>query len=90
MKNEHILSLLEETAERFGVKLRYEDLKKGEVDTQGGSFVLKGERYIFIHKNLPLLEKVRVLEEELAKLDFSDVYIIPEVRDRLEKIKTTI
>lgn len=87
MNNEHLLSLLEETAERCGIKLRYEDLKRGGVDTQGGSFLLKGERYIFIHKNLPLIEKVRVLEEELSEIDLSDVYIMPEIRERLEKIK---
>lgn len=87
MKSEHLLSLLEETAEKLGVKLRYEDLKKGEVDTQGGSFVLKGERHIFIHKNLSTVEKARVLEEALAEMDDSNIYIAPEIRDRLEKIK---
>ena len=87
MKSEHILPILEETAEKLGIRLRYEDLKKGEVDTQGGSFVLKGEKYVFVHKYLPAGEKVRVIEEALAEMDTSYIHIAPEIRERLERVR---
>ncbi|MBI5286838.1 MAG: hypothetical protein HY878_04510 [Deltaproteobacteria bacterium] len=87
MKEERLLSILEEAVERLSIKLRYEDLKKGEVDTQGGDFVLKGKRYIFVHKSLPVSEKVRVLMEVLAGLPLDDIHLPPEVRERLERIR---
>ncbi len=58
MNNDSILSILEETAEMLTIKLDYEDLRKGVVNTDGGIFTLKGDRRILIHKGLGVKEKV--------------------------------
>lgn len=87
MNQERLLSLLEEAVERLSIKLNYEDLKKGEVNTTGGFFILKGERHILVHKSLPVHEKIRVLMEVLAGLDLEGIHLPPEVREGLERIK---
>lgn len=80
--------MLEETAERLTVKLEYDDLRKGEVNTPGGTFVLKGKRHILVHKHLTLKEKIEVLTDILGDLDdIEGVHLPPEVRRKLEAAK---
>ncbi|MDP2681965.1 MAG: hypothetical protein Q8P28_04040 [Deltaproteobacteria bacterium] len=87
MKDEIILPLLEEAAEKLTIKVSYDDLRKGEVNTPGGSFVLKGERRIIIHKKLYTGEKVDILMELLSEMDFEGIHLPVEIRERLDRIK---
>ena len=84
MKDNELLELLEETAEKLSVRLEYDDLKKGEIDTHGGSFLLRGARHILIHKHLTVAEKVDVLTELLSQMDTEAINLAPELRTRLE------
>ena len=83
MKNETVLQLLEDAAERLDIKLSYEDLRKGEVSTPGGLFLLRGEKRIIIHRGLPPADRVEVLAEILSGVDSTGVHLPPEVRERL-------
>ncbi|MDH4101496.1 MAG: hypothetical protein OEV28_13085 [Nitrospirota bacterium] len=87
MKNEILLQKLEEIAEKLSVKLTYEDLRKGEVNTHGGIFRLRSEKRIIVHKNLTIDEKIDVLIEILASLDTNDVHLAPEIRELLDSAK---
>ena len=87
MKDETILPLLEEAAEKLTIKVSYDDLRKGEVNTPGGFFVLKGERRIIIHKKLYTGEKVDILMELLSEMDFEGIHLPVEIRERLDRIK---
>jgi len=84
MKDEAILHALEETAEKLSVKLSYEDLRRGAVNTPGGAFRLKGERRILIHRGLTTREKIDLLARLLSGMDIESVHLPPEVRSRLE------
>ncbi len=81
------MNILEETVARLSIKLDYDDLRKGEVNTHGGTFVLRGKRHILIHKNLSLKEKVEVLTDILAGMDTEGVHIPPEVREKIEEAR---
>lgn len=85
MKDEALLQSLEDAAERLSIKLSYEELRKGEVASHGGIFWLRGERRIIIHRGLPVSERIEVLTDILAGVDFSGIHLLPEVRERLEK-----
>jgi hypothetical protein len=87
VKDEALLTILEQTVARLSIKLDYDDLRKGEVNTPGGAFVLRGKRHIIIHKNLSVKEKVEVLIEILAGLDTEGVHIPPEVRERIDQAR---
>jgi hypothetical protein len=87
VKDEALLNILEETVTRLSIKLEYDDLRKGEVNTPGGAFVLRGKKHILLHKNLSVKEKVEVLTEILAGVDTEGVHIPPEVRERIEQAR---
>ncbi|MCK4846652.1 MAG: hypothetical protein KAS88_03190 [Deltaproteobacteria bacterium] len=87
MKDNELLELLEETAEKLSVSLEYDDLKKGEIDTHGGTFLLRGTRHILIHKHLTVAEKVDILTEILSPMCLETgarkIELAPELRKRL-------
>lgn len=87
MKDEMILPLLEEAAEKLSIKVYYDDLRKGEINTSGGACVLKGEKRIIIHKKLHTGEKVDILMELLAEMDFEGIHLPTEIREKLDRIK---
>lgn len=85
MKDEALLTLLEESAAKLSIKLGYEDLRKGEVATPGGLFLLRGEKRILIHKGLTVKDKIEVLTDILSGLNIEEVHLPPEVRERILK-----
>lgn len=89
MKDDALLTILEETAEKLSIELDYEELRKGEVESYGDAFVLRGQRHIIIDKRLDTGERGDLLVEILAKFDTSEVHLAPEVRDRLDSARAT-
>lgn len=87
MKDETFLNILEETAEKLSIKLTYEDLRKGEVATHGGIFVLRGEKRIIIHKGLTIRDKIDVLADILSDVDTEGIHLPPDVREKLQRHK---
>lgn len=89
MKNDAMLTVLEEAVEKLGIKLSYEDLRKGEVNTDGGVCVLRGEKRVMVHKGLSSGDRVDVLVKILSGLgaELEGVHLPPAVRKRIEEEK---
>lgn len=87
MKDSEMLSALESAIAGLGVRLDYEDLRKGEVNTDGGVCVLNGERRALVHKGLSAEDKVEVLLKILSGMDTEAIHLPPAVRKRLDSIK---
>lgn len=87
MKDESLLTLLEDVAGKLSIKLDYEDLRKGVVATPGGIFMLRGEKRILIHKGLTVRDKVETLLDILSEVDTEEVHLPPDIRERLEAKK---
>lgn len=87
MKDEARLAILEDTARKLSIKLSYEDLKKGVVDTHGGIFRLRDEKRIIIHKSLSVADKIDVLLDILSGLDTDGVHLPPDVRESIEGVR---
>ncbi|MFQ5442895.1 MAG: hypothetical protein ACE5EB_09280 [Thermodesulfobacteriota bacterium] len=87
MKDDQVLEKLEEAARRLSIQLGYEDLRKGEVNTHGGLFLLKGEKHILIHKGLSTKDKIDVLSRALSTLDTEGIHLPEAIRKRLEGLK---
>jgi len=88
MKDEEVLEILEEAARRLSIKLDYDDLIKGEVNTEGGMFLLKGEKRILIHRGLSTKDRIDVLSRVLSDVDTEEIHLPPAVRKRLDKART--
>jgi hypothetical protein len=84
MVESETLSNLENIVSQLGIQLRYE---KG--DFQGGVCRLKDERILIINKSLQIQKKIEVIANELSQIDLSGVYIIPVLRELLEKTAET-
>ncbi len=84
MKDEALLRILEEAVEKLSIKLEYDDLRKGEVNTPGGMYKLRGRNHILLHRGLSASEKVDMLSRILSGLDTEGVHLPPEVRKRLD------
>jgi len=82
MNDEEILSKLEAIAGQVGLELRYE-----QGDFQGGICRVGEKQLLLVNKKLILSQKVNLLARELASLDLSDVYVVPVIRDLLNRFK---
>ena len=82
-----MLKSLEDAAEKLNVTVRYDDLKKGVVNTAGGSCILKGDHYVLVHKHLSDSEKADLLADALSEMEIDSIYLAPEIRQLLERIR---
>lgn len=91
MKDEKLITALEEVAGSLGVKVRYERIKKNVVrQPKGGLCRVHDEPMIIVHKLLTDEEKVQVLADALREFDLEGIYITPEVRAAIEGAATLI
>ncbi|MBI5181073.1 MAG: hypothetical protein HZA05_06685 [Nitrospirae bacterium] len=81
MKTELILQQLEELAEKLSIKLTYDSLREGNINTKGGICRVENNYRILVDKRLPAREKIDVIARGISKFDLSQFYIPPEIRD---------
>lgn len=79
-----ILTELEKLALRLGVPVRFEafDLRMAG---KGGLCRLRGKPIIVVDEGLPLLDKIGVLSEALARFDLEAIYLPPVLRARIDQ-----
>ncbi len=78
MKDTEVLSKLEEITRQLGLDLRWED---GHFT--GGTCHLGNKMMFIINSSLPTFQKVEVLCRELSHFDLSQIFILPDLRDRI-------
>ncbi len=84
VKDRELLKLIEDVIrDRLSVRLEYDDLRRAELNTTGGSFVFRNQRYIVVHKHLPVREKIAVLTEILADMNIDCSTLPDEVARRV-------
>jgi hypothetical protein len=87
LKNDHLLSQLEELAGRLEIAIRYENVITEESSVSGGLCRLKGEYVLIIHSQAAVEEKIRILLEALKTFPIGDLYVKPVIRELLEESK---
>jgi hypothetical protein len=88
MDENNIIDQLEELAERFGIKIRYESIKQDEdlVRVVGGLCLLRGEYVVIIDSKAAMVDKIRTLAEAMTHFNLDQIYIKPALRELLGKI----
>jgi hypothetical protein len=89
MQDEGLLAALEELAEQLQIPVTYAALATEELPGRGGMCVIHGERRIIIERSLTTREKAHLLAAGLAQFDFEDVFLLPAVREAIERAKPT-
>lgn len=86
-KDENLLRQLEELAENLDVKVRYEQLKKEGAFFPGGLCKVKGQDIIIINSKASIEDKIEIMSRALRSFDLSQIYVLPAIRELLDKIK---
>ncbi len=86
MDEQFIIGQLEELAESFGLKIRYEPMHQDEesIKLVGGVCRLKGENLLIINSKAPLEDKIKAFVQALRRFDLEDIYIKPVIRELLD------
>ena len=79
MNDEALAAALADLAERLGVEVRVAPVERG------GTMQLRGKTVIMVPEGALPARRVQVLAAALARMDLEDVYVIPAVREALEK-----
>jgi hypothetical protein len=83
LKQEGLLSQLEELTESLGVKIRYEKIVKEGSYFSGGLCKIKGEDVIIINSKAAVEDKIEILSDALRSFDLSQVFVKPALREFL-------
>ena len=85
MKMDDMLRTLEEAAQKKGIKVSYEAFG-GELGA-GGLCRVKGELRLIVDKRATPSERVAMVAGALATFPLDDVFLAPEVRELLDKVR---
>ncbi len=85
MKRREIYRHLTEAAEKAGIRVIEQNLKATGVNAKSGLCRLKGEPVFIMDKNLTINEKIQTLASGLKQIRLEDIYIMPAVRDIIER-----
>jgi len=87
VKDELVLSQLEDLANKLGIAIRYDRVTRDESSGRGGLCRIRGEYVLFIDSQAPTKENIRVTIEALKQFNLTDIQVVPLIRDLLEGSK---
>jgi hypothetical protein len=82
MSPNEIVDYLAELSEKLGIKVRWDALMG-----DGGLCELRGKRYLFVDRSNDLATQIEVMADALSTCAIDDIFILPEVRERLEQAR---
>jgi len=77
-----LVERMKESAERLGMEVR-----ECPAESEGGVVVLKGRRVVFIPRGTLASGRIAFLARALAEIDTDSVYLLPAVREAVERAK---
>ncbi|MDY6986552.1 MAG: hypothetical protein SWQ30_00690 [Thermodesulfobacteriota bacterium] len=85
MKPELLYQHLENLLEQLDITIVYDNLSDAEGKASSGLCRVKGRHVYMMDKGKALTERIRLLRECLCQVDIDKVYVLPAVREFLEK-----
>jgi len=82
-----VLEYLEDLALKLGVEVVYERLENKDFLATGGLCRVKGAYKIFIDRSETIERRIKILARALSSFDREGVYILPYIREILEKAR---
>ena len=83
MKDELLLSQLEDLAHKLGIAIRHFKFIRDESSGRGGLCRIRGEYVLFIDSQATTKEKIWATLEALKQFDLGDIETQPLIRDLL-------
>jgi hypothetical protein len=85
MKPEQIYQDLKDLAEKLGVTVSEQSFRTSGIPVKSGFCLIKGSMHCIIDRNINLQNKIIVLARALVDLPHENIYVVPEVRDVINK-----
>jgi len=85
MKPDQLYQELKDLAERMQVTVSEQNLKVSGIKVRSGLCTVKGQKLFVMDKHKSVHKKIKILVAQLALIPHEDLYIIPAVRELLEK-----
>ena len=87
MKTEEIYSNLLNIAEKVDIEVTEKNLQISGLRAKSGLCVVEGKKIFIMDKKKTLKAKVEILADCICQSGIDDIYIIPKMREIIEKYK---
>ncbi|MDM8556658.1 hypothetical protein QUF75_18185 [Desulfococcaceae bacterium HSG7] len=87
MKPEELYIHLKELSEKLGVTVAEHSFRQTGIKAKSGLCKIKGEQMFIVNKHLSVYQKNNQLLACLKKMPYKNIYVLPAIRERLEKGK---
>jgi hypothetical protein len=78
---------LKELAEKLNITVTEKNLSNAGVKVKSGLCRIEERNLFIMDKNKPIKEKIKLLAESISELPLEEVYIVPTIRETLEKYR---
>ncbi len=85
MKPEQIYQELKDLAEKFEISVSEQNLRTSGIKVKSGLCKVKGKNLFVMDKHKSIHKKIDILASYLTEFPHEDLYIIPAIREILEK-----
>lgn len=85
MKPDQLYQELIDLADRLQITVSEQNLRTSGIKVKSGFCKVKGQNLFVMDKHKSIHEKIRILAAQLADIPHEDIYIVPAVRDLLDK-----
>jgi hypothetical protein len=85
MKPDQVYQELIDLAERMQITVSEQNLRTAGFKVQSGLCAVKGQNLYIMDKHKSIHKKINILAAQLAVMPHEDLYIIPAVRELLDK-----
>ena len=80
-----LLNQLEELAGKLSIEIRYGIIPGEDLHRTGGLCRVNGQYVLIMHSRSTAKEKIAFIIKTLKGFDMGDVYVIPVIRESLDK-----
>ena len=87
MKPDQVYQELVDLAERMQITVSEQNLRTTGIKVRSGLCTVKGQNLFIMDKHKSVHKKISILATELSALPHEDLYIVPAIRELLEKYK---
>ena len=85
MKHEQIYQELKDLAEKLNITVSEQNLRISGIRVKSGLCKVKGKDMFILDKNKSIYKENKILAACLSKMTYENIYIVPAVREWLQK-----
>ena len=87
MKPDHVYQELKDLAEKLEINVSEQNFRNTGIRVKSGLCKVKGKDMLILDKHESMHKKINILASHLARIPHENFFIVPAIRDLLEKQK---